>query len=61
MSVVEICLENLKGIDLKVKKGEFVVIVGKVGSGKTSLLKSIFGEMLYVPEKEISFAGGFEK
>lgn len=40
---------NIKDIDLKVKKGEFVVIVGEVGSGKTSLLNTIIGEMIHVP------------
>ena len=52
---------NLKDIDLEFKKGEFVIIIGKVGSGKSSLLSSITGDMLYVPEKEIKFAGGLEK
>ena len=39
---------NLKDIDLKVKKGEFVIIVGEVASGKSSLLNTIFGEMTFV-------------
>ena len=52
---------TLKNINLDIKKGEFVIIVGKVGSGKSSLLSSIYGDMLYVPEKEIKFAGGLEK
>lgn len=38
----------LKDIDLKVKKGEFVCIIGKVGSGKTSLLKAMIGDLLPV-------------
>ena len=33
----------LKGINLKVKKGEFVSILGPSGSGKTTLLRSING------------------
>ena len=52
---------TLKGLDLEFKKGEFVIIVGAVGAGKSSFLSSITGDMLYVPEKEISFAGGLEK
>jgi len=40
----------LKNIDLKVKKGEFVCIIGDVGSGKSNLLNAINGEMIYVPE-----------
>ena len=48
---------NIKDIDLKVKKGEFVVIIGEVGSGKTSLLNTMIGEMIHVPKKEIDFIG----
>ena len=35
----------LKSINLKVKKGEFVAIVGKVASGKSSLLQSFIQNM----------------
>ncbi|KAH7578351.1 hypothetical protein JRO89_XS01G0371600 [Xanthoceras sorbifolium] len=35
----------LKNINLEVKKGEITAIVGTVGSGKSSLLASIMGEM----------------
>lgn len=35
--------EVLKGIDLKIKKGAFVVILGPSGSGKTTLLNIISG------------------
>jgi len=34
-------LEVLKGIDLEIKKGEIVAIVGKSGAGKTTLLQII--------------------
>ncbi|KAK9035553.1 hypothetical protein V6N11_077591 [Hibiscus sabdariffa] len=37
--------EALKSINLEVKKGELTAIVGTVGSGKSSLLASILGEM----------------
>jgi polar amino acid transport system permease protein len=39
--------EVLKGIDLKIKKGEVVSIIGPSGSGKTTLIRTINGmEML---------------
>lgn len=52
---------NLKNIDLDIKEGEFVIIVGQVGSGKSSLLNAMFGEMLYVPDEEIKMAGGLHR
>lgn len=45
---VSICqqgLEILKGINFELNKGEFVYLIGKVGSGKTSFLKTIYGEL----------------
>ena len=41
----------LKDIDLKIKKGQFVCIIGKVGSGKSSLLSALIGDLLPVPEQ----------
>ena len=35
----------LEGVDLKIEKGEFVYLIGKVGSGKSSLLKTMYGEL----------------
>lgn len=35
----------LKDVDFGVNPGEFVYIIGKVGSGKSSLLRTIYGEM----------------
>lgn len=39
----ELCV--LKGVNLELHKGEFVYLIGKVGSGKTSLLKTFYGEL----------------
>lgn len=35
----------LNGIDLEVNKGEFVYLIGKTGSGKSSILKVLYKEM----------------
>ncbi|WP_346618533.1 sugar ABC transporter ATP-binding protein [Blastococcus montanus] len=34
----------LRGVDLQVRRGEIVGVTGLVGSGRTSLLKTVFGE-----------------
>ncbi|MFS2766942.1 cell division ATP-binding protein FtsE [Bacteroides uniformis] len=39
----ELCVLN--DVNLELHKGEFVYLVGKVGSGKTSLLKTFYGEL----------------
>ncbi len=39
----ELCV--LTDVTLQLHKGEFVYLVGKVGSGKTSLLKTFYGEL----------------
>ena len=35
----------LEEVDLKIQQGEFVYLIGKVGSGKSSLLKTMYGEL----------------
>jgi cell division transport system ATP-binding protein len=35
----------LQDVNLEVKKGEFVYLVGKTGTGKSSLLKTLYGEL----------------
>lgn len=35
----------LKGVDFTVDAGEFIYIIGKVGSGKSSLMKTVYGEL----------------
>ena len=39
----ELCVLN--DVNLELHKGDFVYLVGKVGSGKTSLLKTFYGEL----------------
>ena len=57
---VKICQEDLcvlDGIDFHVEEGEFIYIIGKVGSGKSSLLKTIYCE-LDIEESEEAMALG---
>ena len=35
----------LNHIDLEVKKGEFVYVIGKTGSGKSSFMKTLYGDL----------------
>lgn len=46
----------LQNVNLTVNKGEFVYLVGKTGTGKSSLLKTIYGE-LELREGEGTVAG----
>lgn len=45
---VELCQDErpvLTDINLEINEAEFIYIMGEVGSGKTSLLKSLYGEL----------------
>ena len=35
-------------MNLQIKKGEFVCVIGEVGSGKSSLIQSMIGDLLYM-------------
>lgn len=38
-------VQILKDVNLEVRRGEFVYLVGKTGTGKSSLLKTLYGEL----------------
>lgn len=38
-------IKILKNVNISIKEGEFVYFIGKVGSGKSSLLKTLYGEL----------------
>lgn len=44
---------RLKNINLEIKQGEFVCIIGKSGSGKSSLFLSILGELFAIKSNEM--------
>ena len=46
----------LQDVNLRVNKGEFVYLVGKTGTGKSSLLKTLYGELL-LKEGDATVAG----
>ncbi len=45
VTIVQGQIEVLQSIDLKVAEGEFVFLIGRTGSGKSSLLKTLYGEV----------------
>ena len=47
----------LKGVDLEVRPGELVAVIGANGAGKTTLLKSILG-LVDREAREMTFDGG---
>jgi ABC-type transport system involved in cytochrome bd biosynthesis fused ATPase/permease subunit len=54
--VKEEALFKLKQIDFKVPRGQLLAIVGAVGSGKTSLLQGLIGDMRKT-EGSVRFGG----
>ena len=48
---------NLRNLNITIKRGEFVCIIGDVGAGKSSLLSALIGDMLCVPASYIEEAG----
>jgi ABC-type phosphate/phosphonate transport system ATPase subunit len=39
---------TLQSIDLQIKSGEFLAIIGEVGSGKSSLINALIGDMIHM-------------
>lgn len=57
---VSICQEDipiLTGVTLQIEKGEFIYLIGKVGSGKTTLIKTIHAEL--PPSKGYAMVAGY--
>lgn len=53
---------RLKDVNLKIPAGKMVFIIGRVGSGKSSLLYSLLGEMKTTPPDVIAtMTGNFER
>jgi cell division transport system ATP-binding protein len=46
----------LKDITFQLQKGEFVYLIGRTGSGKSSLLKTLYGDLLG-PKGQVKVAG----
>ena len=44
---------TLKDIQLNIKKGEFVCVIGDVASGKSSLLSTIIGDLIPITQKQL--------
>ena len=56
---VTLCMEEnivLRNVSLTLHNGEFVYVIGKVGSGKSSLLKALYSE-IRVSEGEATVMG----
>lgn len=47
----------MKDINTEIKKGKLTMIVGDIGSGKSSLLLAIINEMLVAEQSKIKITG----
>ena len=45
MYVALLCIHNLHSINLHIKPGQLVAVVGHVGAGKSSLISALLGEI----------------
>lgn len=48
----------LRDVNLEIKQGEFVYLIGRVGSGKSSLLKTLYAELPF--EGKSGFVAGYD-
>jgi len=48
---------TLNGIDLAIPRNAFVVVVGRIGSGKSALLQALIGEMRQTTGSKVEFGG----
>ena len=47
----------LKSLNLTIYTGEFICIIGEVGSGKSSLISALLGDMIYVDDETLNELG----
>ena len=48
---------TLKDIDMTIKQGQLVAVVGRIGCGKSSLLRALLGELYPLPGSKIELKG----
>ena len=48
----------LSNVNLTLNKGEFIYLIGRTGSGKSSLLKTLYGEL---PARDCPWRNGLER
>lgn len=51
--VVQYSKVVLKNVNLEIEKGDFVFLVGKTGSGKTSILSSLYGDLTMIADRAV--------
>ena len=45
---------QIKNLNLSIQKGEFICVIGGVGSGKSSLISALLGDMIYMDQETIN-------